>query len=240
MGTHTLRLKEMLAMGGGSYEFINGECVVHGANILGLDAYPIHRAEYREHLNGVIFNQYMNEEIGHESDSMFRAAMRRVMNLNMPTFIKLYKTVELDYPMLTTMDITTMSHGENSQTAKSTGTSEQGSTSKSGTRAISSEFPQTMLADDSDYATAGADTNATTEGAGTSSETGESENLSVGDNTSNTSGYQGHAPALIEAYRASIINVDLMVVDSLSELFMLTWGTPERATNRGTFNAYYS
>lgn len=55
--------------------------------------------------------------------------------------------------------------------------------------------------------------------------TDEASSTGVTNTESVTSGYQGHSSALLEAYRNSLLNIDMMVIEELSTLFLKVWGT---------------
>src|SRR5690606_9817007 len=76
---------------------------------IGLDSYPIWKSEYREPLNQKIIDHYHNREIGVETIDMFTFALRRRMNEVMPYYNELYKSTELEFDPLSTVDIHTIS-----------------------------------------------------------------------------------------------------------------------------------
>jgi hypothetical protein len=43
------------------------------------------------------------------------------------------------------------------------------------------------------------------------------------DTNSNTKGYQGVAADLLMRYREALLNIDVMILNELEELFMLVW-----------------
>jgi len=170
---------------------------------------------------------------------------------------------------------TTTTEGEGTTAGTTTtdgnSTSESGSTSKA--RVIGSEFPQTILMENGDYATTGNDTisDTTATGAATDHQTVTQEGTSTDNQTvtqagsttdnqtvtqsgtstesqnatqegkqdSTTTGYQGHAPELIAQARLALVNVDMMVINELRELFMLIWSNNDTFTNnRGGYYGF--
>jgi hypothetical protein len=205
---------------------------------IGLSDYPIFdkandgTSVYRPLLNQKIVNHFHNREIGQETVSMFKFAMRRKMHEIMPIYNGLYKSTQLEFDPLVTVDMRTVVTGESSQTAEATGISESNATGKAGSRTVQSSTPAMLLAGNKDYATGAADANSESENnsAGT-----ESSNTSAEENTNSTSemkGYQGNVNELLMAYRATLLNVDMMIIDELNELFMGIWNTGDEYTTR--------
>jgi hypothetical protein len=213
MGTFTLTLKEVLDLEGGN---------------IGLNEYPIFDEEYRQGLNDKIIDHFWNQENGQETDSMFRLALRRKMNEIMPLYNQHYRLNLLEVDPLSTISIKSLSDNNANATNNETSSNNSGTTAKS--RAIGSDFPQTMLMDNGDYASNGTDnvSDATATGSAdteqTSDQTAHSEN--------NTTGYQGHAPVLILQARQALVNVDMMIIEELQPLFMLIWSTNDEYFGR--------
>jgi hypothetical protein len=93
---------------------------------------------------------------------------------------------------------------------------------------VASETPQTQLSPNQDYASAIQDNVSDT--TATSKATEDSSNSQQGTNDNTMSGYQGHAPELILRARQALVNVDMMVIDDLKELFMLIWQNNDEFT----------
>lgn len=240
MSVFTTPLKDALTLSGGSYDIVNGRTFITGAEHIGLAHYPIFDENYRDTLNGLIFDRYMNREIGMESISMFSQAMRRRLNEIMPVYNKMYKAMQIEYDPLSTVNLKTLSVGTGETDSSTEGETSNTAESTSGTRAINSDFPQHMLAGDKDYATSGADSNATTTSNGGGSERAESKVSDKRKSESETIGYQGVAADLIANYVDKLISVDLRVLDSLSDLFMLVYDVPNTYTNEATYGYYSS
>ena len=224
---------------------------------IGLDSYPIFDPSYRDGLNSKIIDHYWNEEIGHETVSMFRHAMRRKMNEIMPYYNKMYESERHEYDPLSTVDMHTVtgevgtsidnstssgSTTDNSvtDTTENVGTTNN-TTSDTTSRTVSSETPQTMLSGDADYASSASDSTSHSTGDGSSDTdttgkatvdaegTSEDSRYSTGETTRDEdvkrTGRDGILGSeAIMKYRQALINVDLMVIDELKDLFMLIWG----------------
>jgi len=95
---------------------------------------------------------------------------------------------------------------------------------------VASETPQTALQENADYATSMHDniSDTTSEGGATDNQNATQE----GTQESNTTGYQGHAPMLIFQARQALVNVDMMVINELQDLFMLIWSNNDSYTGR--------
>lgn len=188
---------------------------------LGLGTYPIFDEGYRQILNGKIIDEYWNREIGTETIDNFRLILRKKMDQIMPYYNQMYESQQIEYSALQTMDIRSIGKSdlkgkEDAETKNNTTTE-----TKSGSRGINSNFPQTMLAGDEDYATSGNDLNSTSKVEGDGELTVSSNNSSENNSDSHVTGYQGNAASLVMQYRNSLINVDTMVLAELEDCFML-------------------
>lgn len=200
---------------------------VYPDDLLGLDVYPIFDEAYRDLLNAKIIDHFWNREIGQETISMFRLALRRKMNEIMPLYNQHYVLSQIAIDPLSTVDIRTIATGANTGTTHGTGSQTSGSDSKS--RTVASDTPQTSLAGDEDYATALNDVVGNTTGTGTSVDD-RTDTASRNDN-SETKGYQGQASELIMRARLALVNVDMMVIADLEPLFMMVWNNGDEYTH---------
>lgn len=198
---------------------------------IGLDIYPIWDDAYREQLNTKIINHYHSQEIGHETVDMFAFAMRRRMAEVMPYYNDLYRTTQLEFDPLSTMDIHTVTAGTGETIAAASSENTSETNSKGNSRAVNSTMPQVQLSGRGDYATSAADTNSenTGEGSGADSSNSTTSDTTAGD--SRTSGYQGVAADILMRYRDTLLNIDLMIISELSDLFMMIWGNSDDYSN---------
>lgn len=252
MSRYTASLSECLTIQGGKHEVIDGRTVisVEDAELIGLRYYPIFDEEYREILNGLIFDRYMNEEICTESFAMFRQFMRSRMNEIMPYFNKLYETERIEIDPLSTMNIVSTVVGSATSTAEQSSSEDRTSnvdaesTTTSGARNVQSATPQMMLKGDADYASSATDVNSGVTAESDSNEqsttetAGHATNVSGTESDTQTSGYQGHTVDLLQNFRASIMNIDRDIINSLQDLFMITWGTNDPYTERYYYATY--
>lgn len=185
---------------------------------IGLGTYPIFDENYRGILNGKIIDEYFNQEIGTESIDNFLLIIRKKMDQIMPYYNQLYS--KIDYDPLSSMDIHSQgtNHVDGNEEVSANNTSSNNTSSKA--RAVNSDTPQTMLSGSEDYASGAVDSNSQSTVGGNA--TSESNTINSSDNNSDTrvTGYQGSASDLVMKYRASLINVDIMVIGQLEDCFM--------------------
>lgn len=253
MATFTMPLHQVVDIRGGSSQIVDGYRQVSGVD-LGLDHYPIFDEEHRPLLNSLIVDHYWNREIGMESVDMFTHAMRRRMNEIMPPYNLLFKSTQIEFDPLSTMDIRSVMSGnatnERDSKAKSTGETTGESTgvnkAEASSNSRSSQFPQTGIALEGEYATEGAVSQSTSDstsneqqqGSQTSESTDEDRSRGSQSSDSRTSGYQGLPSDMLMRYRDSIINVNMMIVNDLADLFMGIWDIGDPYTNRQDWGYY--
>jgi hypothetical protein len=194
---------------------------------LGVNDYPIFDENFRQELNQKIINHYWNWEIGVPTISMFRFAMARRMNEQMPLLNQAYKSTLLTLDPLTNVSLTT--NRDDTTTEKTTRDSTNDTTvvNTSGSRSVTFDTPQTALSGSEDYASGAVDVNSAgnTTNNGTGHDTGEVDGTVNGKST--TTGYQGSVSDLLMKYRATFLNVDMMVLESLQDCFMQIWRTED-------------
>lgn len=230
MTSYTLRLKDVI-------ELYSGD----EAQATGLDRYPIYDEAHRPVLNEKIIQTYWNEEIAHETDSLFRQSMRARMLLIMDTYNKLYESEALEYDPLLSIDMTTetdaQSHTESSGQSNSENTSES-----SGTGAARNfTFPQQQIGVDGAYATTGSESTSGSTGTGSSTDTNTGTQDGTTSGTTHQHGRGQSAQSLIAEFRNNILNIDMMIVDDLSVMFMDTWTTGQAfmAQESSLYRPYY-
>lgn len=218
---------------------------------LGLDKYPIFDEDYRSPLNHKIVAHYALREIGVETPEQFVFYLRRTMNEIMPYYNKMYESDRMKFDPLSTMSIQSLSSNDTDSQMSSKSSSEDKTQSKTDTttdshnqqRTVDSVAPDAQLSGTGDYAgniqdidaknhqDTSAETNAT--GTNTSS-TDFSSSQSKGKGDTRTTGYSGLPTSdLIQRYRASLINVDMMIITELGSLFMGVSDTMDSMAPRG-------
>ena len=207
--------------------------------------YPIYEEAHREELNLKIFRHYKYREVGFETVDMFLDRLRARMFEIMPAFNELYRSCDIEFDPLSSVDMWSDTSGE-SETATASSSTADGSesttstgTSSSNSKTVNYEMPQTYLSGSEDYATAASETDAdgTTGSQATQSShgenTGESKANSANKSSTHQHGRGEPAADMIERFRAQIINVDLEIVNQLSDLFMSLFSQPLQYTHRG-------
>ena len=226
----------------------------------GLESYPIFDEKYRVQLNQKILDHFWNREIGQETVSMFRLAMRRHMNEQMPLFNQMYLSEKMKIDPLNTVNLSNViemtektdvdSSATSSNTGEETSTGTTGTTAKA--RSVASDTPNSMLDEDADYASSANDSvsgsTVDQDGSGTSKSdsttAGQTTNNSEGKTTNNTTGYSGNQSEMLTRFRETFLNVDMDIITSIEQagLFMMVWGTGEeyfRRQNYYGFNTIY-
>lgn len=188
---------------------------------LGLGTYPIFDENYRAILNGKIIDEYFLQEIGSETIDVFLLNIRKKMDQIMPFFNQLYESEQIEYSALDSMRINSAATSHMEGTANGTSNTSSDNKTTSGSRVIGSDFPQTQLAGDADYASNGSDVNSKSEITATGSQTNDSTNNTDSNGNTLVTGYQGAASDLIVKYRNSLINIDVQVIAELADCFML-------------------
>lgn len=201
----------------------------------GLLDYPIYDETYRAPLNQKIIDHFWNREIGQETPDMFRLALRRKLNEIMPYYNQQYAASAITVDPLKTMGINNSSTGHG--TVAATGTSTQNSGSDAKSRAVASETPQTRLAGNADYATSAQDNISNTTATGSNTENSSNTQDSTG--TSATTGFTGQQSALVFQHRQTLVNVDMMIIDELENLFMLVWSSGDEFTESRGYDYPY-
>lgn len=212
MGTYTMPLKDVLDL----------------TPDIGLNDYPIFDESYRETLNKKIVDYFWNREIGQETISLFTHQLRVRMNNIMPLYNQHYEASRIKFDPMKT--ITMENFGTSTSEATNTGTSNSTSASDAKSRAVNSDHPQEMLSATGDYATSGADSFGTTNATSATDNTGTTAQKS--NSKGGVQGFQGNPAMVIFQLRATFVNVDMMVISELEDLFMLVWANGDDFTGR--------
>jgi len=236
----TMRLKDVLLTTGGNWDSSSGISVITGGD-LALDKYPLFSdntsyPDYRPFLNGKIFDHFMNREIGMESIGVWHLAMRRKMNEIMPFYNQYYLSTKIAIIPIRTTDLSTANSMTDTVVNTQTGANTTNSSAVSGARSVSSDTPQTMLQGDEDYASAATDSNSQNTTSGTGNQTSNGTTTDTASSTTTITGYQGAASDLLIRYRDSFVNVDMMVINELEELFMQIWDNGDSFANNSNYD----
>ena len=212
---------------------------------LGLDDYPIFDEEYRAVLNKKIIDHYYFCEIGFETAGLFKFQLNTKMREIMPYYNKLYLSEQLEFNPLRDFDETTeetrnrkanteveasatdstTSSGSSSGTASNSDTT----TSSAQSLTVNSDTPQAMLNTASiqanEYASSAQKAEDSSTGTSTGSSTQSTDSQVDDIITRHYYGYgKSKGPAqLLEEYRRTFLNIDMMIIKELEELFMMIY-----------------
>lgn len=211
------------------------------------DYYPIYKEEHRAELNEKIVRHYALREIGQETAQQFVFYLGMTMAEIMPYFNERYRTLEMEYNPLNSIDMTTDSENGSESQSSSKASSTQDSTSSSSSKSdnastttsksFDSDVPQTgVVGDFARYASHANESQADSSGTASSSQDSASHatshsatdyqhDASNSKGKSHVSGRSQSAMSLVQEYRNAIINVDMEIVRSLEPCFMQLWGS---------------
>lgn len=214
---------------------------------LSVDYYPIYDENHRAELNEKIIRHYALREIGQETAQQFVFYLGMTMAEIMPYFNERYKTLDMEYNPLQSVDMTTDSENGSESQSSSKASSTQDSTSSSSSKSdnastttsksFDSDVPQTgVVGDFARYASHANESQADSSGTASSSQDSASHatsnsatdyqhDASNSKGKSHVSGRSQSAMSLVQEYRNAIINVDMEIVRSLEPCFMQLWGS---------------
>lgn len=198
---------------------------------LNLHNYPIFQESYRETLNRHILDNFMYQEIGQETPDAFRHALGRKMRLIMPSYNQLFESALTTFDPLVTVDMVTSGTSNQTQTSEGTSTNNTEGHVSSESDSLQSAYPNTMITPNGQYGTSGGRGTSKSDTSGADSNTSEANNTAQGESETRMKGYQGVPADLIAKARATIINVDQMIIAELDELFMLVWNNSDSYSN---------
>lgn len=192
-----------------------GSLIKNGFDIgLSEKDYPIFDENYRKVLNQKIIDHYYLNEIGQETAERFKFTLNRTMREVMPMFNKLYLSEKLNVEPITRYSVTETGNRKSGGKTNITGTTQTND------KNVYSEVPNGLLRqidiDADTYATnATLQRNDNTSNANTLAENTEDYVRSItGNNPSKTD------IEMLKEYRDSLINIDMLVIESLSKCFM--------------------
>lgn len=181
--------------------------------------YPIWEESYRPVLNRKILRHYFRREIGEETVGAWRFSLETRMEEIMPHYVELYKTTLEEFDGSNDIDITTILKRDvkSEQNEKTTGTNVSSGNN------VGLDYPQAgQTATDKEYY-ASQEQTAENKSDGTSERKADS----AGDENS-TQTRKGRLGArtqgdIINSFRESLIEIDLMIIRDLKGLFFPLW-----------------
>lgn len=223
--------------------------LIEGNYDLGLKDYPIFDESYREQLNNKIIQHYYFREIGFETEALFKNRLNQKMNEIMPYYNQMYESSKLKIDPLSTIDLeevfsrkskttgegtsSTSGTGNNTNNFNSTDTTDYGKISKFSDIAQAQTTPNEILndkyltsatVDDGQDKNTNTGTNTSQTKSTTSGTSTDKRNLDE-DTTLTRKGNNGTASEseLLNMYRETFLNIDMMIIDDLDELFLGIW-----------------
>lgn len=204
-----------------------------------LDKLPAFHTDYAPVQLSLILDRFRSRRLGYDTPDEFGLAVRRWGALHlgaMSTLTRRYLSTATDLP-LDTVNLTlhTESSGESTAEGTSTGTASDNVTSSDTTnsttkgRDAQSEFPQGMLAGNTDYASGAVDSVGSGNVAGTGSTEADREQSTEdtrnttenGEETRTEQGRSGRTVMeLLAEQRAAFLNVDEELLDGMESLFL--------------------
>lgn len=223
--------------------------LIEGNYDLGLKDYPIFDESYREQLNNKIIQHYYFREIGFETETLFKNRLNQKMNEIMPYYNQMYESSKLKIDPLSTIDLeevfsrkskttgegtsSTSGTGNNTNNFNSTDTTDYGKISKFSDIAQAQTTPNEILNDK--YLTSATVDDGQDKNTNTGTNTSQTESTTSGtstdkrnldeDTTLTRKGNNGTASEseLLNMYRETFLNIDMMIIDDLDELFLGIW-----------------
>lgn len=192
-----------------------------------LDKYPIFDENYRETLNNKILNHYFDAEIGFETAPLFRHYLLAKLNEIMPLYNIMYeKQKDLLENIFGNVNLTETFEGENSNNSNVSNNSQSNSTGNSNMKNLFQDTPQGELNTTSINNQKWATNLTLNENNTTGNITDNSTSVGNSNGTNNyikkIIGNNGgkYNIELLKEIQNSIINIDIMIINELQDLFM--------------------
>lgn len=229
MSKYTTQLRWIVEQIGQGLEVPEGQEYADAVyKYIGLNKYPIFEEEYRSYLNDKIINHFFFREIGFETAAQFAFYLKRTMNEIMPKYNALYEAqfkMDKEHPLSDfvrhrTDDAVSSTETENEEESSSSGESHN--------RNVYQDTPMSLLSNEGspsienlDYATNVTYNDDATEASNSRSASGSSDgtvNRIIVDYGNNRSW-----AALMQEYAEKWVNIDMLVINDLEDLFMGLW-----------------
>lgn len=240
MAKYTTMLRSICESITGLDESVGGlqiENVISAARPLIFDfSYPIFDAAHKEALETRILSHYYMREIGLETYGLWKWKLNVKMNEIMPYYNQLYQSVsianfnpfeDVDYTRSGNRDNTGKETASFNNKTDATNTSTNSNNSKN----LFQETPQNGIADveAARYLTEARiinDTGSSNDSGNTTANGSSDSSVTNNETYSETiKGKQGTTdyPTLLKKYRETFLNIDMMIIEELSDLFMGVW-----------------
>lgn len=201
-------------------------------DFLGHDLYlshiPLFHDDYKPVVISHILDRFRKRRLAYDTPDEWMLAFRRWVNLNMPLFNLRYLSTAVELPLDTQAAMTQESGSATSNESGNSATdATMGSTTNQANhgRNVASDFPQSQLAGNTDYATNATDSNSTDQSITSGdnhSDTADSRETSSADQRQiELSGRTGRSVAdLLMEQRAAYLNVDAELMEAMEDLFL--------------------
>ena len=195
--------------------------------------FPIFDEHYRAELCKKILRHYYTREICCETVGRWKLFLSDKMKNIMPYYNQLYQSELLKIQPLVSVDRSVSHQGQGSETkitnSNVTNTNSSRTDGSTDTWSYYSDTPQGGIngLDTNDYLTnathnTGTDgTNSTVNGATSGNETGEESRKDM--YVDKVLGYEGNQSEMLLKFRETFLNIDMMVIDELKDLFFTLW-----------------
>lgn len=188
--------------------------------------FPIFDEAYRTVLETKIVKHFYTREIGFETFGLFKLKLDTKLNEIMPYYNKLYNSELLEYNPLYTHDLYKRHEGSGENSGTRQGTTSDSSTSHSEGWDKYSDTPQNGLEPvaNGTYLTNATNTTADGTSSGTQNTRGQENFTSSDEYLDHVYGFEGKdGSELLLKFRETFLNIDMMIIDELNELFMQLW-----------------
>ncbi len=201
-------------------------------------SYPIFDENYKAVIETKILKRFYTREIGLETYGLWKLKLDAKLNEIMPYYNKLYESELIEFNPIYATNITKAYSGNKSSNTSSNGndTSNSIMTTQSATQNANvnkySDTPQGGLVgiENDTYLTSATIDNQSANG--TSNGTTQNTSTKLENKTGNETdayietitGYNGYNPnKLLTDFRKNLLNIDIMILNDLEDLFMLLW-----------------
>lgn len=235
MSTYTTQVRFICETASGLTEqagFNDVNKVIQSAipNVFNFD-FPIYDESYRNVLCTKILKHYYTREIGGETVGIWKLWLDTKLNEIMPYYNQLYKSAIIEFNPMYDIDITTKHTKGNNDTTNVNGNVTSNSTSNNSEteRDLFSDTPQGSLnnVENETYLTTARKitTSGTASSNNSSAHTGKTIASSTEEYVQNISGKSGGTSysKRLKEFRETFINIDAMIIDELSDLFINLW-----------------
>lgn len=199
------------------------------------EQYPIYDESHRLELNKKILRHYYTQEIGFEVVGLWKLYLNNRMHEIMPYYNKLYKLVAKEFDLFDNVNLSATEQTDfNTQRNQADTSESNGNTNRSGSanrKSRYSDTPQgalTDLEDDSYLSSAEIAETADSDITNTSNNSKYNSGTTGADKTEKTTVTKGKNGGLsyaelLEQYQAQILDIDMMIINNLADLFMGLW-----------------